>query len=134
MLIKLLVVCLCLHLANSTGGWQASGYFTPDNITKIHNSIDKMLNGLANGSITMSDMAKTISDDLNTAWDPAWNVFVIGFDNPDQNGVVYGYAYKDHWFWENNYHKAGVATNKSFIIWKDYNCDHWGNFDGGIGY
>lgn len=70
--------------------------------------------------------AKNISDILNKAWDPAWNVVLIsqslGVDTV--KSVVYGYAFKEHWLWLNDY-----TVKISVIIWKDYNCDSWINLN-----
>jgi hypothetical protein len=37
--------------------------------------------------------------------------------------VLYGYAFRNHWFWFNGYPVPGADFSYSFIIWKDYNCD-----------
>jgi hypothetical protein len=69
-------------------------------------------------------LAQSISETLNAAWDPAWNVFVfelVGDSTPD--AVVVGYAFRDHWMWFNGYAYQGRTF--SFIIWKDYNCVTW---------
>jgi hypothetical protein len=69
-------------------------------------------------------LAKYISDTLNTAWDPAWNVFVFELvGDPTVDAVVVGYAFRDHWMWFNGYSYQGRTF--SFIIWKDYNCVTW---------
>lgn len=39
-----------------------------------------------------------------------------------RDSVLYGYAFRDHWFWYNGY-KTTDGTQYAFIIWKDYNCD-----------
>ena len=41
-------------------------------------------------------------------------------ESPDRaDAVLYGYAYKGHWFWINDY---GV-DRRFFSVWKDYNCE-----------
>lgn len=52
----------------------------------------------------------------------AWNVFTFTHSNPSKSdSVVYGYAFRDHWIWFNNYNDSSI----SYIIWKDYNCYGW---------
>jgi len=46
------------------------------------------------------------------------------------DGVVDGYAFRDHWLWYND----NDISHLSFIIWKDYNCDpsdwfSWNSYD-----
>jgi hypothetical protein len=86
----------------------------------------------------MMDWPKVISDKLNAAWDPAWNVALtvtiadlITNTTGDFRNVVYGYAYNQHWLWYNKFKVMQHPTNPSsyfyfsFIIWKDYNCHSW---------
>lgn len=43
-------------------------------------------------------------------------MFIFKNANLQYNGVFVGYAYRDHWIWNNNYHNG-----YSIILWKDYN-------------
>ena len=68
-------------------------------------------------------MARNISTALNDLWDEAWNVVVAELADALTDLVVCGYAFRNHWFWINNYHMF------SYVIWKDYNGDTWVSFD-----
>jgi hypothetical protein len=93
---------------------------------------------LADSSFAYAGWPKTISDKLNAAWDPAWNVALVSTvqdlafnSTADFRNVVYGYAYNGHWLWYNKYNvmkhpvSPGYYAYFSFIIWKDYNCNSW---------
>lgn len=54
---------------------------------------------------------------MTDEWQGAWNVFVIKNSNPKYDTVCMGYAFNDHWLWNNNYYKG-----YSIILWKDYSC------------
>lgn len=41
----------------------------------------------------------------------------------NSDSIVYGYAYKNHWLWYNNF--VNGADNLAFVLWKDYNCKVW---------
>jgi hypothetical protein len=62
---------------------------------------------------------------LNDKFDPFWNV-IAGFSSDQTNNdlVLYGYAFNNHWFWYNgitvNY--SGYIYKAGMVIWKDYNC------------
>lgn len=66
------------------------------------NVIDTHINDIDHAA-----MALGISNDLNTLWSEAWNVFVCGLFNQDRDAVVYGYAFRGHWLWINNKAKPG---------------------------
>lgn len=34
--------------------------------------------------------------------------------------ILYGYAFRNHWMWFNNYRL--IADGIDFVVWKDYNC------------
>jgi hypothetical protein len=59
------------------------------------------------------DWPKYISDKLNAAWDPAWNVALVYINGDltlhqtaDFRNVMYGYAYNQHWLWYNKFKVA----------------------------
>lgn len=113
----------------STLNWQGMGNMTLNNMTVINNYIStnfslawKYGTVFKQDDTTLVDFATAFSNHLNSQWDPAWNVFVCytyGSYSPD--AVVYGYAFRDHWYWMN-----GIIMNDgkhaSIILWKDYNC------------
>lgn len=120
---SLISLLLFLSLV-SCSNWQAKGSFTDQNITYIYNQIDTCIANKNSGAILVSDFARIISDALVAAWDPAWNVFVTKLTNYDTDSVVFGYAFRDHWMWLNNY----SSDHLSFVIWKDYNCGRYTTF------
>lgn len=71
----------------------------------------------------LAGFSVALSDILNNAWAPAWNVFTIKLINPSLDAVLYGYAFNNHWMWFNDKIYGGVSY--SFVIWKDYNCHTW---------
>lgn len=107
-------VCLCAN-------WQSYGNFTSDNITFIKTTLDNGLSRVATSSLSEYLLPTVISDALNTAWSQAWNVVVVGTADPLNDVVLYGYAFRSHWIWLNNY----GTTKRSYVIWKDYNCQSW---------
>lgn len=71
-----------------------------------------------------SAKATVVSNDLNDKWHPAWNVVIAYYpDRKNYDTVLYGYGFRDHWFWFNGVQVA--IGYVSFIIWKDYNCIKW---------
>lgn len=38
---------------------------------------------------------------------------------------MYGYAFRDHWIWLNEYSDMKLSV----VIWKDYNCHTWVGLD-----
>ena len=44
---------------------------------------------------------------------------VYWLNDLSRDGIVYGFAFRAHWYWHNNY----GPNSQSFIIWKDYRCD-----------
>jgi hypothetical protein len=81
--------------------WQAASNISAENHTLIWSTIQSGLTTYvpdAASSRNHKDLAGYISDTLNSAWDPAWNVFVfelIGDSTLD--AVLVGYAFRDHW-------------------------------------
>jgi len=71
-------------------------------------------------NIQYSQVAYTISRIMVTTWDNAWNVFVIKNSNYKHNSVSIGYAFRDHWLWNNDFYHG-----YSIVLWKDYNCKTW---------
>ena len=65
---------------------------------------------------------KGMSDHLKDLWHPAWNVVTLTSIS-SSDAVLYGYAFRDHWMWYNNYPNGEYILG--FVIWKDYNCDRW---------
>lgn len=120
---KWAVVCfLAAVLILSNGlNWMAGGTFTQEEFDILRAKVNAFNKGTAIAALAAA--AKTISDELNTLWAPAWNVvFNVAGSNVDT--VLYGYAFHNRWFWENGF----VLTDGNFltfIIWKDYNCVTW---------
>ena len=103
--------------------WQAAGNFTSDNLTVLYTMINSVDPSELTSSLSMN--ATTISDELNTLWDPAWNVVIVYYgDGNNYDSVLYGYGFREHWFWFNGW-KRSDGTHLTFIIWKDYNCVGW---------
>jgi hypothetical protein len=125
-LVSFLVV-VCLLGGVRCVQWQAAANISAANHTLIWSTIQSGLTTYVPDSFSgtdHTDLAKYISDTLNTAWDPAWNVFVFELvGDPTTDAVVVGYAFRDHWMWFNGYSYQGRTF--SFIIWKDYNCIAW---------
>lgn len=71
----------------------------------------------------LAGFSAALSDTLNNAWSPAWNVFTIKLIDPTLDAVLYGYAFNNHWMWFNDHTYGGVSY--SFVVWKDYNCHTW---------
>ena len=70
-------------------------------------------------------MARNTSMELNRLWDPAWNVVICQTVNEFFDIVLYAYAFREHWGWFN---RIGGSVY-SIVVWKDYKCDIWVNFD-----
>jgi hypothetical protein len=49
-------------------------------------------------------------------------------DGTNGDSVLYGYGFRDHWMWFNGLYMDNTRYI-SFIIWKDYNCISWHNFN-----
>lgn len=105
--------------------WQAMGNFTPSNVSYIYTTINDCITRKATSSLSISSFPLTISDALNSVWDKAWNVFVTELSDYQTDSIVYGYAFRDHWFWLNNY----GSDHLCYVIWKDYNCGQWVTFN-----
>ena len=54
----------------------------------------------------------------NARWDEYWYAGVIWLADARTDGLVVGYAFRNHWYWHNNY----GPNMQTFIFWKDYNC------------
>jgi hypothetical protein len=132
-LVSFLVV-VCLLGGVRCVQWQAAANISAANHTLIWSTINAGLTTYvpnAGSSTGHSDLAQYISDSLNAAYDPAWNVFVFELvGDPTLDAVVVGYAFRDHWMWFNGYSYLGRTF--SFIIWKDYNCIAWNTADNSI--
>ena len=121
---------LLIVILLSCGGcldWMGAGNLTIDNLTVLHN----MINGVNPTDVPSSYTTdtQTISDDLNTLWDPAWNVIMIYFyDGNNYDSVLYGYGFRGHWFWLNGW-QTSAGKYVTFIIWKDYNCVKWSSYN-----
>lgn len=117
-------ICIALLMASALGEyWQSYGNMSESNITFINTTIKAIIGNMeknVNGNGQAA--AKNISDALNAAWAPAWNVVIYSTSQAidKAQSVVYGYAYNEHWLWYNYY-----TINTSVIIWKDYNCGSW---------
>jgi hypothetical protein len=86
----------------------------------VYGVIDEAFRHADSGLISYSQITSTISTTLNTKWDSAWNVFVLKNSNREYNAVFVGYAFRDHWLWNNDYH-----NHYTVVVWKDYNCATW---------
>lgn len=122
-MIKEVLLVIVFAVIASGEPWQAAGNFTSENITDIRSVLSSKESQLIGGQLTLQQMAKAISDDLNTKWSTAWNVFVSVPADPanPKDMVQYGYGFNNHWLWYNGY----GARNYSYAIWKDYNCVKW---------
>jgi hypothetical protein len=121
------LVVVCLLGGVCCVQWQAAANISAANHTLIWSTIQSGLTSYvpnAGSTTDHTDLAKFISDNLNNAWDPAWNVFVFELvGDTTVDAIVVGYAFRDHWMWFNGYSYLGRTF--SFIIWKDYNCMVW---------
>jgi hypothetical protein len=130
--LALMVLLPHFHCLN----WQGTGVLSYDMQNTIWNYINTNFdpsvtyNGLMLGNKAIVNFSKGLSNELNSRFDRAWNVVVpyISEFNNNADTVLYGYAFKDHWFWYNGY-KMNDGYYVSFIIWKDYNCQTYITFD-----
>lgn len=103
--------------------WMAGGTFTQANFDTLRTKVDAFDKTL--GSSALSSSATTMSNELNTLWQPAWNVIIV-YESFGMNldSVMYGYAFNGQWFWQNG---IQLINNNyiAFIIWKDFNCVQW---------
>ena len=122
-----LALMLLLHQPVAARNWQGTGNLNNDNLALIWAFIHTNLTNYAENET--GQLCTHLSDKLNAAWDPAWNVVVVRFSTsaPAYNDVVlYGYAFRNHWMWFNGYTDSRIASASfSFVIWKDYNCQVW---------
>jgi len=89
-----LVLLLILIQDTVSINWQSHGNFSIENITIISNKITLLIPSLVTNSIPYQQAALTLSSDLNTLWDPAWNVIISYISMGDGDGVVDGYAFR----------------------------------------
>ena len=105
--------------------WVAYGDFCAGfTVGDVYTVIDAAFAEVDAGTLAITSLTSSISSTLNTKWDSAWNVFVLKNSNADYNAVFVGYAFRDHWLWNNNYH-----NHYTIVIWKDYNCATWATVD-----
>ena len=93
-------------------------------MTTIQKAINKTPITSSATPTQIDTIAQAISTQLNTLWEPAWNV-IIANSPAGKNTIVYGYAFRNHWMWINGLTVAGNPMTWSYIIWKDYNCQAW---------
>ena len=106
--------------------WQGAGNWTSDNLTVLYNQINTVPSLIS--SMLLGTSAKNISDNLNALWDPSWNVVIVYYtDYNNYDSVMYGYGFREHWFWFNGYQIS--SGYMAFIIWKDYNCGKWFTYE-----
>ena len=111
--------------------WQGAGNWTSDNLTALYNYINSV--DPTEQASSLSNDANYISGQLNTLWDPAWNVVIVYYsDGKNYDSVLYGYGFNGHWFWFNGW-KRTDGYYLTFIIWKDYNCVGWLTLSGTFG-
>jgi hypothetical protein len=86
------LVMVCLLGGVRCVQWQAAANISAANHTLIWSTIQSGLTTYVPDSFSgtdHTDLAKYISDTLNTAWDPAWNVFVFELvGDPTTDAVV----------------------------------------------
>lgn len=126
-----LLITFLLATAVNSVNWQGSGTINSTVISKVWAHINANLSS----AITLSGsqmsnnpkkvFCKTLSDEMNALWDPAWNVLLIsgevGYDT-----ILYGYAFRNQWMWHNGITIPGYAfVEYAIIVWKDYNCQTW---------
>ena len=105
--------------------WQASGSFEPGQLEFVREAID---NAFDDG-LTKKAFSLNVTAVCNARYDRFWNVVNGKTRQVTDDAVVFGYAYRQHWFWINNY-RGGYFV----IVWKDYNCEaeferEWGLTD-----
>lgn len=104
-----LTVLLLLCSANAIK-WQGIGNMSESNLTTIWTYINaNFIYGTFQSGRTDKIVGKIsdFSSYLNGIWDPAWNVVLIyTFYGQNQDSVVYGYAFRDHWLWYNGFTAA----------------------------
>lgn len=126
-----LLLLLILSTLLTAPDWQASGFAQggwpgdmrdnrQPNLPQVYVEIDKVKD--VPGASTLM-MARNTSNALNELWDPAWNVLFAQLSTLTVDFVVFGYAFRFHWMWHNNY------MGFSIVIFKDYNCEEWREFD-----
>jgi hypothetical protein len=128
------LILICLLGGVRCVQWQAAANISAANRTLIWSTIQSGLTTYvptAASSTDHTDLAKYISDSLNSAYDPAWNVFVFELvGDPTVDAIVVAYAFRDHWMWYNGYNYIGRTF--SFVIWKDYSCVTWNTVDNSV--
>jgi hypothetical protein len=123
----LLLLVLTLLGWGHCADWMAGGNWTVDNFTLIRGIVAGFNPALEFDKYTA--WVTNTSNDLNDLWDPAWNVVVVyPTDLMNYDSVLYGYAYREHWFWSNG-HRISNDGYITFIIWKDYNCLKWTSYN-----
>ena len=80
--------------------WQGTGNMSGSNMTEIHTAITNNPITSTTSDADLDTVGQNISTNLNTLWDPAWNVIIVR-TKPGNDTVVYGYAFRDHWMWIN---------------------------------
>ncbi len=104
--------------SSNQAGWQGYGNLSSENLTSIWGYINSNIQGAVTNS-NIDDFNTGLSTHLNDLWSPAWNIVTIEQLTPSDS-ILYGYAFRRHWMWYNDYQVSTKSIN--FIIWKDYNC------------
>lgn len=135
-----MIALFCLLDCGHCKNWQAADNMTASNLTEIWDYIDTNFDKTKTKEVVadltsdtyLVNFATGMSTYLNGKWGTAWNVVVVYItDIVNADTVVYGYAFRNHWMWYNGYTmQDGFFV--SFIIWKDYNCDHYYEFNSNI--
>ncbi len=124
--LKWTILCFlaAVFILGNSENWMAGGNFTQEEFATLRAKVDNFNKTLDRVQYTAA--AKTMSNELNDLWHPAWNVFIAYYWNGDF--VLYGYAFHNRWFWFNGFE---MEDNRliSFVIWKDFNCVTWFEFD-----
>lgn len=111
--------------------WQATGNMPQEKMNAIWDYINSNFDfTLTSNAIyyaanyPLESFAEGLSNDLNARFHRAWNVVVVhdGMQNSNSDAILYGYAFREHWFWYNG-HPMTDNRYVGFVIWKDYNCN-----------
>ena len=107
-------VLLLLLAQLQAADWQASGSFEAEMLAFVKDTIET-----AHESTALTPTkAVYISRTLNGEYDPYWNTVSGVITDSTKDCVLFGYAFRGHWIWINNY----KGSSRFYVVWKDYNC------------
>lgn len=124
-----LLTVLLLATAASGLRWQGTGSTNNTVIAKIWQHVETKINSsmfiASTQDLAFKTFCKTLSEQLNSLWDPAWNVAIYSA-LPQYDTILYGYAFNNQWMWFNGVPASNFPTQVfTLIVWKDYNCKVW---------